>query len=169
LHFLRVLLRATIEEPMRKFRLSARVVVRGTSTGSARAASLNLQPGDLVQVKSKEAIVATLDSEGRNRGLFFDREMLPYCGGTFRIRKRVTRFIDDRQGGEMVELKSDCATLEGVVCSGELSPVRYFCPREIQSFWRDIWLTRIDAPSGEAQPALAVESLPHRPGSAQIE
>jgi hypothetical protein len=168
--FLRVICRAVIEEPMRKLKLTPRIVVRGSTSGSERATPLNLQPGDLVRVKSKEEIVATLDAEGRNRGLFFDREMLPYCGGTYRVRKRVTRFIDDRKGGEMIELKSDCVTMEGVICSGELSPVRWFCPRGIQSFWRDIWLTRVDAPSVEApQQGVAPESLPHRPGTAQLD
>jgi hypothetical protein len=170
--FLRVMARAAIEEPLRKLRLTPRIRVRGTSSGSMRAAPLNLQPGDLVQVKTKAEIEATLDANGRNRGLFFDREMLPYTGRTFRVRKRVSRFIDDRKGGEMVELKSDCVTLEGVVCSGELSPVRWFCPREIQSFWREVWLRKVEPSPGDADlepgPAPAAETLPHRPGAAQL-
>ena len=36
---------------------------------------LNLQPGELVRVKSKREIVATLDKMNRNRGLSFDHEM----------------------------------------------------------------------------------------------
>jgi hypothetical protein len=61
------------------------------------------------------------------------------------VKKRVTRFIDDRSGGKMISLKTDCLTLEGVVCSGELSVLRWFCPREIQSFWREAWLRRVDS------------------------
>ena len=57
--------------------------------------SLKVHPGELVQVKSKEEIAATLSPEGRNRGLWFDREMLPYCGGTYRVRQRVNRIIDE--------------------------------------------------------------------------
>jgi hypothetical protein len=165
--FLRVLARAAVEEPMRKLGLTPRVYVAGTSSGAGRQAGLGLQPGDLVQVKSKEEIIATLDSKGKNRGLFFDREMLPYCGGTYRVKQRITRFIDDRRGGEMIELKSDCVTLDNVICSGELSPVRWFCPREIQSFWREIWLRRVDEPaSADPSSARKLADLVHHPGAA---
>ena len=161
-----------VEEPARKLGITPRVRVFGT-TGSTREPPLNLQPGDLVQIKSKAEIVATLDANGKNRGLFFDREMLPYCGGTFRVKQRVTRFIDDRAGGKMVELKSDCVTLEGQVCSGELSPVRWFCPREIHSFWREVWLRRADAPADTAATIAGAHpdpaDLEHHSGWRQVE
>jgi hypothetical protein len=167
--FVRVMARAAIEEPMRKLRLTPWVHVPGTTARSTREPPLNLQPGDLVQVKSREEIAATLTPEGRNRGLWFDREMLPYCGGTYRVKQRVTRFIDDRSGGKMIELKSDCVTLEGVVCSGELSPVRWFCPREIQSFWREVWLRRVETdPSGSPAPVAQVP-VGHHAGAPQVE
>jgi hypothetical protein len=102
-----------------------------------------LQPGDLVQVKSRDEIAATLNEHGFNRGLSFDTEMLPYCGGTFRVRQRVQHFIDDRTR-QMVQLKTDCVTLEGVVCSGERSVTRWFCPRNIYPYWREAWLRRVN-------------------------
>ena len=49
--------------------------------------TLDLQPGELVRVKSYEAILATIDDSNKNRGLFFDAEMVPYCGKTFRVRR----------------------------------------------------------------------------------
>jgi len=73
--------------------------------------------------------------------------MLPYCGGTYRVRRRVTRFVDDRTG-KMLEMKNDCVTLEGVVCSGERSLCRWFCPRQIYPYWRESWLRRVGAPAG---------------------
>jgi hypothetical protein len=164
--FLRVMARAAIEEPLRKFRITPGVFVPGTNTKSTREPPLNLQPGDLVQVKSREEIAATLTPDGKNRGLWFDREMLPYCGGTYRVKQRVTRFIDDRSRGKMIELKTDCVTLEGVVCSGVLSPVRWFCPREIQSFWREAWLRRVehDSPVGATYFAAS-----HHAGGPQVD
>jgi hypothetical protein len=167
--FLRVMARAAIEEPMRKFRITPYVFVAGTNTTSPRQAPLNLLPGELVQVKSKEEIVATLTPDGRNRGLWFDREMLPYCGGTYRVKQRVTRFIDDRRGGKMIELKSDCVTLENVVCSGVLSPVRWFCPREIQSFWREAWLRRVEADPTGAQVGVGHVAAGHHAGAPQVD
>ena len=110
---------------------------------------LGLTPGDWVQVKSAEEIAETLDSKGKNRGLWFDTEMLPYCGGMFRVRNRVRRFIDEATG-EMLELKHDCVILEGVVCSGDRSTRRWFCPRAIFPYWREVWLRRVDPPSPTA-------------------
>ena len=91
---------------------------------------LGLQPGDLVQVRSTEEIAATLNEKGTNRGLWFDWEMIPYCGGTYRVRDRVERFIDDTTG-KLIELSSDCVILDGVVCTGEHSSNRWLCPRAI--------------------------------------
>jgi hypothetical protein len=106
---------------------------------------LDLRPGELVQVKSREEIALTLDTQGRNRGLFFDVEMLPYCGRTFRVLRRVQRIIDERTG-RMLHLPNDCIVLDGVVCSGERSRRRLFCPRSIVPYWREIWLRRVALP-----------------------
>jgi hypothetical protein len=106
---------------------------------------LNLQAGDLVRVKSKEAIIATLDTTHRNRGLSFDHEMALFCGKTARVQRRVTRIIEEKNG-EMINIKSDCIVLEGVVCPGDF---HRFCTRAIPSYWREIWLERVD--ESEAQ------------------
>jgi hypothetical protein len=151
--FLRVTARASVQEPMRKLGLIPEVCLPGTSVGPGSDPPLDLQPGELVQVKTKEEIAATLTPEGRHRGMWFDREMVPYCGRTFRVRQRVHRFIDERSGGRMIELrKSDCVTLEGVVCSGERSLRRWFCPREIYSYWRECWLRRVEEAPPPASP-----------------
>lgn len=142
--FVRVAARAVVEEPMRKFGLTPKVFLKGKGTKSGGEPPLNLQPGELVQVKSAEEIAATLNESGHNRGLWFDREMIPYCGKTFRVRRRVNRFIDDYRGGRMVELKTEAITLEGVVCTGDLSQRRWFCPRKAIPYWRECWLRRVE-------------------------
>lgn len=57
--------------------------------------SLNLQPGELVRVKSYKEILATLNAENKNRGLYFDAEAVPYCGGTYRVKTRLNKFIEE--------------------------------------------------------------------------
>ncbi len=110
------------------------------------AERLDVQPGELVQIKSPQEISATLNVDERNRGMLYDRaEQTPYCGGTYRVLKRVERIIDERTG-QMVELGNSCLMLDGVVCSGDYSPKRYFCPRAIPSYWREIWLRRVETP-----------------------
>jgi hypothetical protein len=142
--FLRVSLRASVREPAARLGLIPNAPLRGTRTGPpSNESPLGLQPGDWVRVKSKEAIAATLNSEGRLKGLWFDREMLPFCGKTFRVRRRVNRILDEKTG-KVIELKSDCVTLEGVVCAGDWSPGRWLCPRAIFPYWRESWLERVE-------------------------
>jgi len=83
--------------------------------------------------------------------------MMQYCGGTFRVRRVVRKFIDERFG-KLVELKSDAVTLENVVCTGDHSLRRWFCPRDIYPYWRDAWLERVEAvPAGSAKEAPAAQ------------
>lgn len=107
---------------------------------------LNLQAGERVRVKDKQAILATLDATLKNRGLSFDMEMTPVCGKTVRVKKRVDRLLDERSG-KMLVMNRDCIMLEGVVCGGDYSHDRRMCPRAIPSYWREIWLERADAPA----------------------
>jgi hypothetical protein len=146
-HCLRISARAAVEEPLRRLGLNP-LNMRGTAQGPVNE-TLNLQPGEWVQVRSREEILATLTPTGFNRGLWFDREMAAYCGGTFRVKKRITRFINEAwDNGQMVELKSDAVMLENVWCRGDLSPRRWFCPRNAIPYWRECWLRRTQPPSG---------------------
>ncbi len=106
-------------------------------TATPRGA-LNLVPGELVRVKAPEDIFPTLDHNHKNRGLWFDREMLQYCGGTYRVRGRVQQLIHERTG-KMIKLSNDCIILEDVICRGEC---HQFCPRSEFIYWREIWLER---------------------------
>jgi hypothetical protein len=143
--FTRVMARATVmEAKSRVGRLPEPPVVGAASTSPA-SEPLNLQPGDWVRVRSREQIASTLNDKGKNRGLWFDREMLAFCGHVFRVRRRITRLVDERTGS-MIDLSSDCVSLEGVVCSGERSLGRWFCPRAIYPYWRECWLERVDKP-----------------------
>lgn len=100
---------------------------------------LNLQPGEFVQVKSRQEIYATLDRKNRNRGLLFDSEMLKYCGGTFRVLKRVNQIVDEKNG-KMLRMKSSCIILDGSACAADYHKL---CPRSIYHYWREGWLRRV--------------------------
>jgi hypothetical protein len=100
--------------------------------------TLDLQPGELVQVRSKKEIMATLDKQNRNRGLLFDSEMVPYCGGIYRVLRRVHRIIDEKTG-KMMNIKNPCIVLEGGVCQSDFHRL---CPRAIYLYWRENWLKR---------------------------
>jgi hypothetical protein len=133
--------------------------------GRTPATNLGLQPGEWVRVKSFEAIRKTCDASNRNRGLGFDGEMVPYCGGVYRVLKRVTKIINEKTG-KMQEMKNPCIILEGVVCQARYSDCRLFCPRSIYPYWREIWLERVDANSSASRDeAGAAEPLTMSPPS----
>jgi len=50
----------------------------------------------MVRVKSFEAILNTIDETYKNRGMIWDAEMVPYCGGVYRIRNRIGQIIDEK-------------------------------------------------------------------------
>jgi hypothetical protein len=153
-HFLKVLSRAAVQEPMRKLGLTSEIHVRGTAGKDEVHEALNLQPGELVRVKPLKEIVKTLTPGGRNKGLWFDREMMQYCGQTFRVRQRISRFIND-QDRRMIALKNDAVTLEGAVCTGDLSQRRWFCSRAIYPYWRECWLERVSTAEQPSRPSRA--------------
>jgi hypothetical protein len=106
--------------------------------------SLDLQPGELVRIKSYEQILSTLDTQNMNRGMRFDGEEVPFCGRTYRVRNRVERFIDEKTGKIKI-LKTPAVILEGVYCQARYSAHRMFCPRSIFSWWREVWLERVSS------------------------
>ena len=103
---------------------------------------LDLQPGELVEVRSKDEILATLDQGSKNRGLYFGPEMLHYAEGIYRVQRSVRRIIDEKTG-KMLNMKHPCIVLEGVWCQS--SQYHRFCPRAIYHYWREGWLKRVDA------------------------
>jgi hypothetical protein len=113
--------------------------LKGRAVGRTPTARLDLQPGELVRIKSQEEILSTLDENLLNRGMGFEAEMARYCGQTARVVSRVDRCIDEKTG-RMLQMKSPCIVLEGVVCAGVYNAN---CPREFVPFWREIWLERV--------------------------
>jgi hypothetical protein len=104
--------------------------------------TLDLQAGELVRIKSHQEILQTLSTRNKNRGLYFDAEEVPYCGGTYRVLKHVTKIIDERTG-RIQEMKTPCVILDSVICQSRYSECRLFCPRSIYPYWREIWLERV--------------------------
>jgi hypothetical protein len=107
--------------------------------GNTPSELLGLQPGEIVEVKSKEEIFATLDENDKTDGLRFDSEMLKYCGRRAKVLRRVEKIIDEKTG-RMLRIKRDTVILDGVICTGEY---HRSCPRAIYPYWREIWLKRV--------------------------
>lgn len=143
---LSVLLWGFVDKLRRRLRIPPVPRVEGKCSGRTPADRIEgLQPGDWVEIKTKEEIEATLDRGQKNRGLWFDVEMLPFCGRKMRLLQRADRIIEEHTGA-MLELPNDCWIIEGAVCSGHVSHGRLFCTRKIHSFWREIWFRRTEPP-----------------------
>lgn len=123
-----------------------KVVQPGTRSS---AEVLNLQPGELVRVKSESEILKTLDSCGRNRGLAWIPCMRKYCGQECRVYKRVERIILETTGE--IRRAKNTVLLEGVICEG-----LYGCDRSCFPFWREVWLERVRAGEDDGVGASAV-------------
>jgi hypothetical protein len=100
--------------------------------------TLDLQPGEWVEVKSEAEILATLDEKGNNKGLHWMRNMRDFCGKKFRVYKRLERILIESTG-ECRKMKNT-VLLEGVTCDGE---EWYGCDRSCYHFWREVWLKRV--------------------------
>ena len=101
--------------------------------------SLDLKPGDLVEVKSAAEIQATLNSEGKSRSLYFMPGMWDYCGRRLRALQPIERMMSEKTG-EMRAL-SQTVILEGVTCNGK---AHGGCQRGCYVFWKDTWLRRVN-------------------------
>ncbi|MEZ4456877.1 MAG: hypothetical protein R2882_10060 [Gemmatimonadales bacterium] len=149
--WLAVILRAGVGILRRKFINRRHPFVYGNASPTPTA-KLGLQPGELVRIKSRKDIVATLDDRCKNRGLWFDIEQVPFCGGEYRVLKRVDRIVSEKTG-RMLHFKSDCIVLDGVYCKGEYARERLLCPRSIYPYWREIWLQRVEPAAPAAPPS----------------
>ena len=118
------------------------------------------EPGDVVRIKSYDEILSTLDRVNKLGGLFFDAEMVPFCGGTYRVRSRVKNFLNEKTG-KLVALKAGAVMLENVWCQSRYSDCRMFCPRAIYPWWREEWLEKVSD-----NPARAVDGRRQMPDAA---
>ena len=79
-------------QPMTRFRHGvAAFRFRDASVLSRRQADAchyaGLKAGDYVRIKSHQEILETLTRDGKNRGMCFDAELVPYCGRIFRVKR----------------------------------------------------------------------------------
>jgi hypothetical protein len=102
---------------------------------------LDLQPGEWVEVKSLKEITATLDKNGKNRGLHFTADMRLACGKRYRVKARMDRLIAEGSG-RIRTLRNT------VILDGAMHVNSYYvfggCFRCEFQYWREIWLRRVD-------------------------
>lgn len=116
------------------------IYARGSSK-STPVESLNLQPGEWVEVKPMKRIIETLNERGLNRGLYFSPDMRLMCGRRYRVKGRIDKIIVDGTGAERRLQNTVC--LEGSTCGcAYLGFGMGGCSRCEVSYWREAWLIR---------------------------
>ena len=108
--------------------------------GQTPTMQLDLQPGELVKIKSHGEILDTVNLNWMNRGMGFHPELVPFCGKTFPVKYRVRKIINEKTG-HLIELKNPCIVLDGLHCGGYFTKP-LFCTRDSYPWWREIWLER---------------------------
>lgn len=111
--------------------------------------SVPLAAGDVVRVRARDEIEATLSPFHEYKGCTIIEDMWQYCGTTQRVLKPVRRFVDERD--YTVKRCSGVVLLEGLICRG----TEYFgpCDRACFYFWREEWLERVNAPAEPVEDA----------------
>src|SRR5215469_7953904 len=108
--------------------------------------SSRLRVGDWVEVRSKEEILRTLDSNGRLDGMPFMPEMLAFCGQRFPVYKSAHKTCDTvfpvrgRRLEDAVHLDTRC---DGSAHGG--------CQASCLIFWKKAWLKPVHADGRPAQ------------------
>jgi hypothetical protein len=116
-----------------------------TLNPSMNSLGSNLRPGDFVEVKSPAEILQTLDADGALDRLPFMPEMVDFCGGRFRVSKRVVKTCYyGTTSGMRTFPAEDVVLLEGLRCSGAAHDG---CQKACNIFWREAWLHKVDGPN----------------------
>ena len=120
----------------------------------ARMSDMNgLRVGDWVEVRSAEAILATLNSEGSVDALPFMPEMLKYCGRRFRVYKSAHKTCTPPS--LLIRSLDNTVHLEGLRCDGE---AHGGCQAGCLLFWKEAWLRPVEGPEPETIPALLAQT-----------
>lgn len=112
---------------------------RRRSRSDRSSGVLNLRPGEWVEVRLVKEIFATLDSQGKLRGLRFTPELEKFCGKRLKVYKRLEKIILEATG-ELRRIRTPTVLLEGVFCDGE---AHGGCDRSCFCYWREAWLRRV--------------------------
>jgi hypothetical protein len=102
--------------------------------------SSEFRAGELVEVRSREEILRTLDRNGRLEEMPFMPEMFGYCGRRFRVYKRAHKTCDFVNKTGIRKLVG-AVHLEGLRCDGS---AHGGCQAECLFFWKDAWLKRVN-------------------------
>jgi hypothetical protein len=104
--------------------------------------------GQLVEVRSAEEIMATLDENGELDALPFMPEMLQYCGQQLRVGKVANKVCDTMTRSGMRKME-DAVHLLGIRCDGSQHGG---CQAACLIYWKNAWIRPVEGADDAALP-----------------
>ena len=108
---------------------------------------MKARAGDLVEVRSKEEILRSLDRQGQFEGLPFMPEMFQYCGQRFSVYKRAHKTCDTVSGNWAGRRLANTVHL-ALRCDGQ---AHGGCQAACLIFWKEAWLKPVEQLSSSAE------------------
>jgi hypothetical protein len=109
-------------------------------TNKAPDRTIGLKVGDLVEVRSAEEILATLDERGELENLPFMPEMLAFCGQRLTVHKVAHKLCDSLSWTGMHAMPR-AVHLTDARCSGA---AHGGCQTACNLYWKEEWLLRVE-------------------------
>ena len=94
----------------------------------------------MVEVRSEEEILRTLDADGKLDGLPFMPEMLGFCGRRYRVRARAHKACDTIDWQQFRRMDS-AVHLENLRCDGS---AHGGCQAGCLIYWKEAWLRPVE-------------------------
>jgi hypothetical protein len=111
-------------------------------TARTKSSNGRLYTGDLVEVKTPDEILKTLDADGTLDHLPFMPEMVEFCGKRFHVSKRVVKTCFTGPNSSPRSFRGrDVVLLDDLRCSGAAHDG---CQKSCMIFWREAWLRKVD-------------------------
>jgi hypothetical protein len=124
-------------------------------TKTPMTAMLGLRRGDIVQIRSAEEILATLDEDGKVDGMPFMPEMLEFAGRTVSVSGRADKTCDTTHRTGLRRLH-DTVHLEDLRCDGR---AHGGCQAGCLLYWKESWL-KAPEQRGSDTPTTSVAAVP---------
>lgn len=99
-----------------------------------------LKPGDVVEIRPPEEILATLDESGARDGVIFMPEMVQYVGRRFTVSKRVEKICDLISPGGGSRRTYGTVLLDDLRCDGS---AHAGCQAACKLFFKEEWLVPV--------------------------
>ena len=125
----------------------------------------SLRAGDMVEVRSLDEILATLDEQGELDALPFMPEMVQYCGRRMTVYKVANKLCDTISGNIGMRRMHDAVHLTAARCDGS---GHGGCQAACMLFWKTAWFRPVRPVEPRRRATPTVPALRHGPHASSV-